>query len=74
MATKAEKYTEAGYRVEEHEREHNGFGGDDGYHVHYVKHIFEPPFFLAEWKQHHATGITREIAVDALRAVIIAAK
>lgn len=74
MATKAEEYTEAGYRVEEHEREHNGFGGDDAYHVYYVKHLFKPPIFLAELKQHHATGITREIAVDALRVVVSIAR
>ena len=74
MTTKVQEYTEAKYRVVELEREHNGFLWDDGYHVYYVMHLFEPPIYLAEWNQHHATGFTREFAVNALRAVVSAAK
>ncbi|WP_283566398.1 hypothetical protein [Hymenobacter sp. H14-R3] len=74
MTTKAKEYRKSGYSVVEHEREHNGFLLDDGYHVYFVTHLFEPPIYLAEWNQHYATGIIREIAVDALRALISAAK
>ena len=74
MTTKAEEYAEAKYRVVELEREHNGFLLDDGYHVYYVTHLFEPPIYLAEWNQYHATGLAREIAVNELRLVVSAAK
>ena len=70
MTTKAQEYTNAKYSVVELEGEHNGFLWDDGYHVYYVRSLSEPPIYLAEWKQHNATGVTREDAVDALRTVV----